>query len=326
MTKVFITGATGFIGTHLVRRLSKSGYELCCLVRRTSSTVGIKDLGAGLVVGDVTDKASVLRGMSGCEWAVNLANVYSMWEADKSVYRAVNVVGTRNVMECALAAGVRKVVHVSTAGVYGRPADCPFTENSPPGPKRFSEYTRTKYEGERVAWQLYEREGLPLVAIYPGAVLGPGDTKPTGRYIRDMVSRRMPVTVCDDVVMTYVHVRDVADGIALAAEKEENIGEKYLIGKFQLSFGELNRLIGEISGVPPPSMRLPDPLMTASAAVLTLVSALTKRPPPWGMSADQASMAREGFRFSGSKAERELGLSYTPIRAALEEAIEALTK
>ncbi len=322
--KILVTGGTGFVGSHLVRRLSKTDHEINCLARRGSAHGELRKLGAHIVFGDVLDRASLLNGMAGCDLVVNLANVYEMWSPDGSVYYKVNVGGTRNVMECALESGARKVVHVSTAGVYGRPRDCPFTEESEAGPERFSEYSRSKYEGDLIAWRLFETEGLPLVVVYPGAVLGPGDTKPTGKYIGDLARGRMPATVFNEVVMTYVDVRDVAEAVLLAAEKDGNIGEKYLVGGRRLSFEELNSLIADISGVPTPALRLPDRLVFITAAALTAVSSITKKPPPWGMSLDQARMARAGFQFDGSKAERELGLEYRPIEVSVRDAIESL--
>jgi dihydroflavonol-4-reductase len=319
--KIFVTGATGFIGRHLIRRLSNTGHDVTCLVRPSSSVEGLREHCAGLHVGDVTDKAALRDAIAGRDCVMNLANVYSMWEPDKSVFRSVNVGGTRNVMECALEARVRKVIHVSTAGVYGRPGDCPFNESSEVGPERFSLYARTKYEGELAAWNLLKTKGLPLVVLYPGAVLGPGDTKPTGKYIEDLAAGRMPVRVYENVVMTYVHVMDVAEAIVLAAEKDDNIGERYLIGKYQLSFAQLNKLVEDTSGTRLPSLRLPGFVTLAAAALLTSLSAISRRPPPWGMSLDQARMARQGLRFDGGKAERDLGLRYTPIRKAVEDAI-----
>lgn len=321
--KVFITGATGFIGGHLVRRLAGTGHEMRCLVRDTSLTDDTERHGAELYIGDVTDRSLLVEGMSGCDCLVHLANVYSMWERDRSVYRSVNVEGTRNVMESALEAGLSKAVHVSTAGVFGKAIDAPFNETSEVGPRRFSEYTRTKYEGDLIAWDLFERKRLPLVVIYPGAVLGLGDTKPTGRYIEDMAARSMPVRVYDNVVMTYVHVRDVAEAIVRVVERDDTIGEKYLIGNSRLSFRELNEIISDVSGAPPPAICLPGFLVTLTARILTSLSAVTGRPPPWGMSVDQANMAREGFIFDGSKAEKSLGIRYTPIRTAVEEALRA---
>jgi dihydroflavonol-4-reductase len=217
--------------------------------------------------------------------------------------------------------GVSKVVHVSTATVYGKPEDCPFTEESAVGPVRFSEYARTKYAGDQIAWELYEKAGLPLVVIYPGSVLGSGDTKASGKYIQDLLHRRLPATVLPNAVLTVVHVGDVVEAIIKAAEKENNIGEKYLIGKHQLSVGESNELISEISGVPLPRIGLPGPLVMFNAGLLTLLANLIKRPPLWGMSIDQIKTMKEELRFDGSKAESELGLTYTPVRRALEEAI-----
>jgi len=318
--KTFITGATGFIGTHLVKRLAQTEHEMCCLVRKTSHIREL-ELSATLVTGDVTDKDSLLEGMRGCDWVINLANVYSFWEPNKQVYMDVNVEGTRNVIECALETGVSKVVHVSTAVIYGKPADCPFTEGSPVGPVRFSEYARTKYAGDLIAWELDEKKGLPLVMIYPGSVLGPGDPKASGQYIQGLIHRRLPATVFHDSILTWVHVKDVAEAIVKAVEKENNVGEKYLVGKHQLSFQKVNTMIRDISGVPLPKIRLPAPLVMVNAALLTWLADLIKKPPMWGMSTDQMRTMKEGFRFDGSKAERELGIAYTPIRVALEEAI-----
>lgn len=320
--RLFITGATGFIGSHLVRRLAGANHEVSCLVRGSSKIAALKELGANLVTGDITDKDSLLAGVGGHDLIIDLANLYSFWEPDRSLFRAVNVDGTRNVMEAALERGVSKVVHVSTAGIYGKPADCPFTEESTEGPTRPSEYFRTKYEGDQIAWELYRTRGLPLVMIYPCAVLGPGDDKATGRYIQDFVKRRLPARIYEKAVMTFVHVADVVDAIVRAAEKENNIGERYLVGKHQLTWGEFNRLISEISGVPLPRLSLPGFLVMLNASVLTWLADITKRPPMWGMATDQMKTVKEGFVVDGSKAERELGICYTQIEDALREAIE----
>ncbi len=320
--KIFVTGATGFIGSHLVDRLLQSRHELRCLVRKVSpASAELERRGATICPGDVTDKSSILRGMRGCERVFHLAGVYSFWEPRKEDFRNINVEGTRNVMEAVLEIGASKVLHVSTVGIFGHPAESPFSENTPPGSVRFSEYFETKYQGERIVWDLYSRKKLPVVVVYPAAVLGPGDLKTTGQYIMSLIRRRMPVAAFTDSVLTFVHVRDVVEVICRAAEKPDNIGERYIAGNQRFSFGELNRMVGEISGVPPPRMRLPGFLTMANAAVLTRIANVIKRPPPWGLSVDQIKVMREGFRADGSKAERELCISYTPIRVALEEAI-----
>lgn len=324
MREVFVTGGTGFIGRHAVRRLAEAGHEVRCLIRETSDTEELEELGCELVPGDVTDRGTVLEGVRGCEWAVHLAGLYSHWEPDKTAYRRVNVEGTRNVMEAALAVGVSKVVHVSTHGVWGKPAFEPSDEETPLGPVRFSEYARTKHEGDRIVWEHFERRGLPVVVLYPGPVLGAGDPNATGLYIRDLIEGRAPARALEGSVFTLVHVRDVADAIVRALEKEGNEGERYLIGKHSLSMREINRTVGEISGVPLPGLSLPDPVILAGAWLLTRLADLTGKPPPAGMALDQVRSMKEGHVFDGSKAERELGLVYTPIREAVEEEVASI--
>jgi dihydroflavonol-4-reductase len=234
--------------------------------------------------------------------------------------------GTRNVLDASLAAGVGKVVHVSTGGIYGKPVDVPFTEDSEPGPVRFSEYFRTKYAGDQIAWGLYRNKGLPLVIVYPMAVLGPGDPKATGQYLSRLVHRRLPTRILESSTFTFVHVKDVAEIIYQAAVKEGNLGEKYLAGKFRHTFGELNHMISEISGVRLPRLCLPDFSVMPNAWILTRIADMIKRPPVWGMALDQIRVMKKGVRADGSKAERELGIQYTPIREALREAIAALNQ
>jgi dihydroflavonol-4-reductase len=320
--KVFLTGATGFIGGHVVSRLLRDGHELRCLVRRPAPR--LEQTGVATVTGDVTDRASVERALAGCDGVVHLANVYTFWERDRSVYERVNVEGTRHVMECALAAALPRVVHVSSCVGFGKPRDVPFTDESEPGPERFSEYARTKHAGDRVAWELHERRGLPLVTILPGAVLGPGDTRATGDYVRSLVARRMPARVMEASVLTYVHVRDVAEAIARALLRDDLSGMRYLVGNERLTFGEVNRLVRDVAGVPLPLLRPPDGMAIAGAAMLTALAGVTGRPPAWGMSTDQIRTMKHGFAFDGSRAARELGFTYTPVRTAIEEMVATL--
>jgi dihydroflavonol-4-reductase len=322
--KIFITGGTGFIGRHVVERLAGTEHQLTCLVRESSDVERLKKAGARLVTGDVADKGSVMKGMKGCDWVIDIAGLYAFWVPDKKAYTDVNVTGTRNVAECALELGVSKLVHVSTAGIYGTPEEVPFTEDNPVGPDRYCEYFRTKYQGDLIAWELHEKKDLPLVMVYPGAVLGAGDPKASGQYIDRLIHGRLPATVFTDDGFTFVHVKDVAEIIVRAAEKEDNIGEKYLAGNHRKTWGEANRMISEISGVPLPRLTMPAPLVMINAALLTLIADIIKRPPLWGMAIDQMRVMRAGYLFDGSKAERELGITYRPIRSAVEEAIDSL--
>jgi dihydroflavonol-4-reductase len=321
--KIFITGGTGFIGRYTTELLSKTNHQLKLLVRKTSNSSFLNKLNVTIVEGDLTDKKSLLEGMKDCDSVINIAALYSLWEPNKKIYNEINVNGTRNVMECALEAKIKKVVHISTAGVYGKPREDPFTEESPVGPIQYSEYFKTKYEGELIAWDLHENKGLPLVVIYPVCVLGAGDTKASGRYIQDIINRRLPATVFRNGMFSYVYVKDVAQAIVNALEKENNIGEKYLVGNYRYTWGEINKMISEISGVPLPRFNLPDSITMMNAFFLTGLANMIKKPPLWGMAIDQMKVMKVGFSVDGSKAERELGIKYTPIRVALEEAINS---
>ena len=319
--KILVTGGTGFIGNHLLRRLAITDHQVTCLVREKSNTSALEKMNLAFVNGDITDSESLLLAFKNQDCVINLANIYSFWEVDPGVYRRVNVEGTRNVMEAALQTGVSKVVHISTCGIYGKPKDIPFNEDSEVGPVQFSEYFRTKYEGDLIAWELYRSRNLPLVMVYPMAVLGPGDPKATGQYIMRILKRRLPARILENSVFTFVHVKDVAEIIYRAAVKSGNIGEKYMAGKFRYTFGEINRMVREISGVALPRLCLPDFSVTPTAWVLTKFANILKRPPLWGMAGDQIRVMKEGVQGEGSKVERELGIEYTPIRTAVEEAI-----
>jgi len=131
---IFITGGTGFIGTALIQNLAQTEHELHCLARKTSNTGHLKDAGAKIFTGDVTDPEILLRGMDGCDWVVHMASSFEFWVPDKNVFEQVNITGTRHVMESALARNISKVVYVSTAGIFGN-AGWPITEESVPGKK-----------------------------------------------------------------------------------------------------------------------------------------------------------------------------------------------
>jgi dihydroflavonol-4-reductase len=319
--KVFVTGGTGFIGKYVVRRLIEDGHQVGCLVRDASRLDGPSSLDFERVPGNVSSLPALRAGMKGCDWIIHLAGLYSMWSPDPDSFTRVNVEGTRNVMQAALECGASKVIHMSTVAVYGKPTDCPFTEESRPGPELFSRYGQTKRAGERIAWNYYQEHGLPLVVLYPGIVLGAGDDRASGQYLRLILFRRTPSTIFHNSRSMYVHVRDVADAVLHAAQKPDNLGEKYLIGKEALTGHQLAELVHDVSGVSLPPLRLPDLIVLAASYLFTGVSAITHRPPLWTLSIDASQTLKNGFIFEGSKAERELGLRYTPIHQAITEAV-----
>jgi dihydroflavonol-4-reductase len=286
----------------------------------------LKNENIQLVEGDLTDKDSLLNGMKDCDSVINIAAHYTFWEPDKRIYTQVNIEGAKNVMECALECGIKKFVHISTAGVYGKQNKKLITEDSPIGDDISSEYFRTKFESDKIAWNLHEKKGLPLVVIYPVAVLGPGDTKATGKYIQDLINKKLPATIFGDKVFSFVYVKNVAQAIVNALEKENNIGQKYIVGNFRYTWKELNNMISKISGVTLPKISLPDSVTILNARLLTGLANIIKKPPLWGMAIDQMEVMKAGFNVEGGKAERELGIKYTSIEFALKEAIDSFRK
>lgn len=321
--KIFITGATGFIGSHLAERLAQTEHRMRCLVRDPSRAKRLAELGAELAPGDVTDKDSVMNGMKGCDWVFNLANIYTMWTPDKRTYHEINVDGTRNVMDSALELRASKVIHVSTVAIWAKSGASPFNEETPIGPVQVSEYARSKYGGDLIAREYHQKRGLPLVMIYPGNVLGEGDNKPTGRFVNDIADGKQPVNAFTDTVLTFVHVDDVVEVIIKAAEKPDNVGQNYIAAYHQMPWGELARMSSEISGARLPRFTLPGSLALATGALLTVVANVTKKPPLWGLSLDAARTLSTSVKADGSKAQRELGITYTPVRLALEQAISS---
>jgi dihydroflavonol-4-reductase len=318
--RVVVTGPTGFIGPYVIRSLVAAGHEAVALVRPSSDTTELAQLGVELAYGDITEKETVAAALHGADWLVHLANIYSFWERDKGLYTRVNVDGTRNVMEAALAAGVAKVIHVSTVLVFGKPADSPFHEGSAPGPQRFSEYAQTKYLGDQIVWELYQNEGLPVVVIYPAAVIGPGDRKSTGAYARDVVAGHLPGIPFAGVRLSLVDVRDVAEGILRALEQPENIGERYLLSAEVMTRGEWTRRIAAAAGVPAPARALPGWILILLARVATLLAPLTGEP-AMGLALDSVKSAAQPFVADGSKATRELALTYRPVETAIADMV-----
>lgn len=320
--KVFLTGATGFIGHYTARELLQAGHSVTCLVRSPQRLGELIQMGVRPLQGDIRDAGCLSRGMQGADWVIHLAGVYAMWHPHPAEFEQVNVEGTRAVMQAALQSGAGRVIHMSTVAVFGKPAGQPFTEESPRGPRLFSCYAASKAAGEQIAWQLQREHGLPLTVLYPGIVLGAGDDRASGDYIRLILFGRTPSTIFHHSPATYVHVRDVAQAVRLAAESQTAVGRGYLLGKETLTGSQYAALIANTAGVRLPLLRLPDPLVLAASYLFTALSAVTRRPPLWTLSIDAGRTLKNGFSFDGSRAERELGLRYTPIREAMREAVD----
>jgi dihydroflavonol-4-reductase len=272
-----------------------------------------------LAEGDLLDRASLARAVAGARRVYHVAADYRLWTADPVALFRANVGGTRNVLELAAEAGVERIVHTSSVGALGAPKDgragdeqTPVTLGDMVGP-----YKASKFLAERVADEWAAR-GAPVVTVNPSAPVGPWDVKPTptGRMIVDFLHGRMFASL--DTGLNVVHVRDVARGHLLAADRGR-IGERYILGHQNLSLSEILRTLARLTGLPGPRFSVPYPVAWLAAAGMEGVARVTRTPPRVPLTA--VRMARKRMYFSPAKAVSELGLPQTPVEEALGDAV-----
>jgi dihydroflavonol-4-reductase len=321
--KVGLTGATGFVGRHVAQLLARGGHRVRCLVREHSDTQFLEGLGADFefVTGDVLEPRTLDAFCEGADWLIHCAGYRDFWHASREFYFELNCRGAENVMRAALAANVKKIVHVSTPLAYGTPSEMPFDEDSPAGPQH-SDYARSKYLGDCAVWGLFEEKGLPLTIVYLAAVIGAGDPRPT-MEVRRFAQGRIPALVGADTAFIYVHVRDAALAIVRAAENPNSVGQRYLVGGERATTREYFQIISDLTGVPLPRFEVPNAVILPLARMLTAIARWTGRRPLVPEDIIRTALAGS-LLFDGSKAERELGIRYTPLRMALAEAVDEI--
>ena len=317
--KTLVTGGTGFVGRAVVEELLAAGREVRVLVRNPRHPA-LKGLAVETVRGDLKDPASLKAAVQGCDQVFHVAADYRLWVPDPEEMYAVNVQGTKDLMATAAAAGVSRIVYTSTVGTLGNPGDgTPGTEDTPVTIEEMvGHYKRSKFLAEQAVLE-FARQGLPVVLVHPSAPVGPWDSRPTptGQIIVDFLRGRMPAYL--ETGLNLVHVRDVAKGHLLAAERGR-IGEKYILGHRNMSLSEILHLLAEISGRPAPKVRLPYlPVLGLAYVNEFWATYISRRPPRMPVAA--VKMAKKFMYFDSSKAVRELGLPQTPVRQALAEAV-----
>lgn len=324
--KCFVTGASGFVGSNLVHELIARGHQVKALLRPKADERALAGATFERATGDVLDPAALRREMDGCDWCFHVAASYHLWLRDyKPMYEA-NVTGTRNVLEAAARAGCRRIVYTSTVGCIGLPAMentviVPANESRLASAEQMANhYKLSKWQAEQLAVKL-ARSGVPVIIVNPSAPVGPRDVKPTptGQLIVDFLNRKLPAFI--ETGLNWVHVRDVAAGHILAAEKGD-LGERYILGNTQgnWTMEETLRVLEEITGIRAPTMKIPRWIAMAAGHVSEAIAKVTGKPPKVPLAG--VRMAKYKMWFDSSKAVTLLGLPQTPPKEALADAVE----
>ncbi len=327
--KIFITGATGFIGGATVRHLAGQGHELTCLVRDRQRAEPVAGPGRRLVDGDLsTPVAELAAMMDGHDAVIHNAAIYEVGIPRSRVeaLEQANVTGTANVLEAALEAGIPRVLYVSTCAVFGNTRGEVVTEtwvrpdlNRPGGPEFASAYERTKYEAHRIALELIGR-GLPCVIVQPAGVYGPGDHSSIAAAIHNFLDGKMPMIPFPDFGSGLAHVDDVAAGLVLALDKGEP-GESYILTAGNFTMREIIGTAAGLAGRNPPARTMPTALLKALRPVGPLIGRLMGQPPNLG----ELISSADGVTYfaDSARARRELGFRPRDFRTGLRETLEA---
>lgn len=313
-----VTGASGFLGSHVTRQLVARGEDVRVMLRPSSTNRAIADLSLEYVTGDLRDPASVVRAMQGAKRVFHVAADYRLWAKRKQDIYDSNVGGTKNLLDAAMRAGVEQFVYTSTVAT--------IAVDRPQHPNEFTDsqleemvghYKRSKWMAEQETLKA-AKVGLPVIVVMPTTPVGPWDWKPTptGKIILDFLNGKMPGYV--ETGLNFVGVEECAAGHLLAAEKGK-AGERYLLGSENLTLKQLLDILSRITGLPAPRMRIPHGLALGVAYANTMFSRLVGREP--GIPVEGVKIARHIMFVDCSRAQRELGFKAGPVAAALERAV-----
>ena len=317
-----VTGATGFVGSHVARQLVSAGHPVRILIRKNSNLQALEGIHVEPVEGDLRDGLSLESAMKGVRRVFHVAADYRLWARNPEEMYESNVEGTRKLLEAAGRAGVERVVYTSTVATIAVPQ--PHADGTLPSETTHAElsqmighYKRSKYLAELEAIKA-AGAGIPVVIVNPTAPVGPGDWKPTptGRIVVDFLNGKMPAYV--DTGLNVVAVEDVAAGHLLAAEKGR-IGERYILGARNMTLKSILDALSAITGRPAPRLRLPHAVALAAGYADELYSKLAGREPQ--IPVDGVKMSRHKMFVESDKAERELGYKPTSVDAALERSV-----
>jgi dihydroflavonol-4-reductase len=313
---VFLTGGTGFVGAALLARLVADGREVRALARSAAGMESVRALGADPVAGDLVDRDVLVSAMAGCATVFHVAGVNAMCLRDTRAMFRTNVEGAGAVVRAAAAAGVPRLVHTSSAATIGEPRGVVGTEDTPHRGSFLSSYERSKYRGERAVLSFGAELGVEVVCVNPSSVQGPGRTGGSARLLLELVNGRAPA-----IVDTFVSVVDVADctDAHVLAEARGAAGRRYLVSGATLTPRSVVDLLRAETGHPRRVVRLPRTAATVAGAACGAISRVSGRELP--LCPELARTLLHGHRYDGSRAERELGLRYTPLRETVRRTL-----
>jgi len=319
--ETLVTGATGFVGSGVAKRLALDGTRVRALVRPGSPRFHLDGLHLEFVSGDLRDAPSIRAAMAGIRHVFHVAADYRLWARDRSEIFAVNVEGTRTVMQEALRRGVERVVYTSSVATLGLRSDgSPADESVPLSVEEgIGAYKRSKIAAERLVEAMVRDDRLPAIIVNPSTPIGPRDVKPTptGRIIVEAARGRMPGFL--DTGLNFVHVDDVAEG-HLAALRRGVIGERYILGGENILLADMLAEVARLVGRQPPRFRIPRSVVIPVAYLAEAKAWLTGREPFTTL--DALRLAEHYMFFTAAKAERDLGFRARPYREALADAID----
>jgi dihydroflavonol-4-reductase len=319
--RVFITGATGFVGAHVARKYAAEGAVLRLLTRKSSRLDGLAGLDAETVVGDLRDPASLRSALEGCDALVHVAADYRLWVRDPQEMYAANVDGTRELLKMAREAGVPRVVYTSSVATMGFKSDGTIVDEDTPVSldDMIGHYKRSKFLGEREAIKA-ARAGQHVMILNPTTPIGPGDAKPTptGRIIVDFLNKKFPAYV--DTGLNLVDVGEVARMHVVALERG-TAGQRYILGGENLTLKQILDRMSAITGLPSPTMKVPHAVAMGFAFFDETITGKLRGKEPRA-TVEAVRMGKKMMFASSVKAERDLGFKVLPIYGALRAAID----
>jgi dihydroflavonol-4-reductase len=319
--KAFVTGATGFLGSHVARVLAEQGAELRLLVRPTSDQRNIEGLNTDRVVGDLRDSASIEKALSGCDVVFHVAADYRLWVRDPEQMHRSNVEGTRYLLRAARKQGVRRGVYTSSVATMGFTSNGSLADEESPVSleNMIGHYKRSKFIAEEIAIEA-AKSGGDVVIVNPTTPIGERDIKPTptGRIVVDFLKRKFPAYV--ETGLNLVDATECARGHVQALEKGRS-GERYILGGENLTLKQILDRLAAITGLKSPTVKLPYLFALATGVVDEMViGRLLGREPR--ATIDAVRMGRKMMFVSSAKAERELGWRMVPVDGALRRSVE----